>query len=181
MGQLAPRRRGNAVTDEQLAFDIEGMLHDAAFEHWQFLHTHDKTHVNSRMWRRSITVAESDALAEHGFVLFTADLRCEPWKHADAHEGCECLGDLMYQAICEPCHWSGIADHENDAVEMWHDHALPRLARATDRAVAAADDGQGRLVEGRGEVDRRALPEVDAGARRSDHHRAPPVRDTARP
>jgi len=140
------------VTDEQLAFDIEGMLHDAAVEatpdwtgaplhftttyyppaeldaavdHWQFLHANDKTHVNSRMWRRSITVPESNALAEHGFVLYTTDLRCEPWKHADKHERCECLGDLMYQAVCPSCHWSGIADHENDAVEAWHDHALP--------------------------------------------------------
>ena len=31
----------------------------------------------------------------------------------------------MYQAICEPCEWNGITDRENDAVEMWHDHALP--------------------------------------------------------
>ena len=63
------------MTEEQLAFDIEGMIHeaaveaapewngaplhfttayyspaelDAAFEHWQFLHAHDKAHVNSR-------------------------------------------------------------------------------------------------------------------------------------
>lgn len=140
------------MNDEQLAFDIEGMLHDAAveaapewtgaplhfttayyppgeldaaFEHWQFLHAHDKTHVNSRMWHRSITVPESDRIAGHGFVLYTTDLRCEPWKHAEKHGGCTCLGDLMYQAICEPCAWNGITDSENDAVEMWHDHALP--------------------------------------------------------
>ena len=31
----------------------------------------------------------------------------------------------MYQPICKPCEWSGITDRENDAVEMWHDHALP--------------------------------------------------------
>lgn len=68
------------MTEEQLAFDIEGMIHeaavaaapkwtgaplhsttkyhspaelDAAFEHWHFLHAHDKTHINSRMWHRS--------------------------------------------------------------------------------------------------------------------------------
>ena len=140
------------MTDAQLAFDIEGMLHDAAveaapewsgaplhfstayyppamldaaLEHWQFLHAHDKTHLNSRMWRRSITGPESDAVAEHGFVLFTADLRCERWRHSDKHDGCTCLGELMYQTICEPCEWNGITDSENDAVEMWHDHALP--------------------------------------------------------
>ena len=140
------------MTEEQLAFDIEAMLHDAAieaapawsgaplhytstyyppaeldaaFEHWQFLHAHDKTHVNSRMWHRSISVPESRALAGHGYVLYTADLRCEPWNHSDKHDGCTCLGELMYQAICEPCEWNGITDSENDAVEMWHDHALP--------------------------------------------------------
>lgn len=139
------------MSDEQLAFDIEGMLHearveaapawsgaplhfttayyspddlDAAFEHWQFLHAQDKTHVNSRMWHRSITVPENGQVAGHGFVLYTTDLRCEPWKHSDSHESCTCVGELMYQAICEPCEWNGIADHENAAVEMWHDHAL---------------------------------------------------------
>jgi len=140
------------VSDEQLAFDIEGMLHearveaapewsgaplhfttayyspgdlDAAFKHWQFLHAHDKTHINSRMWRRSITVPESDQVAGHGFALYTTDLRCEPWKHTGKQEGCTCVGELMYQAICAPCEWNGIAGRENDAVEMWHDHALP--------------------------------------------------------
>ena len=140
------------MSDEQLTFDIEGMLHEAAveaapdwhgaplqfttayytpddldtaFEHWQFLHAQDRTHTNSRMWHRSITVPESDQVAGHRFVLYTTDLRCEPWKHSDKHEACMCVGELMYRAICEPCEWHGIADGENDAVEMWHDHALP--------------------------------------------------------
>lgn len=70
------------------------------------------------MWHRFITVPESDQVAGHGFVLYTTDLRCEPWKHTDKHGTCLCVGDLMYQAICEPCAWSGITDRENDAVEM---------------------------------------------------------------
>lgn len=76
------------MTEEQLAFDIEGMLHeaaaestpewrgaplhftsayyppaelDAALEHWIFLHAHDNTHFNSRMWRHSIKVPRSRA------------------------------------------------------------------------------------------------------------------------
>ena len=28
-----------------------------------------------------------------------------------------CVGDLMYQAICEPCEWNAIADRENSAVD----------------------------------------------------------------
>jgi hypothetical protein len=140
------------VTEEQFAFDIEGMLHeaavesapewhgaplhfttayyppaefDAALDHWMFLHAHDNTHVNSRMWRQSITVPDNTQVKRHGFALYTTDLRCEPWKHSDRHESCLCVGDLMYQAICEPCEWNVITDHENAAVELWHDHALP--------------------------------------------------------
>ena len=55
------------------------------------------------MWRRPITVPERGEVVGHGFVLYTTDLRCEPWKHADKHELCLCVGDLMYQAVCEPC------------------------------------------------------------------------------
>lgn len=138
------------MSEEQLAFDIEGMLHeaavestpewrgaplhfttvyyppaelDAALDHWMFLHAHDKTHGN--MWRHSITVPDNVQVARHGFALYTTDLRCEPWKHADRLESCQCVGGLMYQVICEPCEWNAITDHENVAVELWHDHALP--------------------------------------------------------
>ena len=111
------------MTEEQFAFDIEAMLHeaqveaapewtgaplhfttdyyppealDAALEHWQFLHAHDISHVNSRMWRRSIMVPENSQIADHRSVLYPTDLRCEAWKHTDNHESCQCLGDLMY-------------------------------------------------------------------------------------
>jgi len=96
------------VTDEQLAFDIEGMLReaaveaapeltgaplhfttayyspadlDAAFEHWQFLHQLDNSHIESRMWHRALTVPGGIELAGHCFDMFTVDLRCEPWRH----------------------------------------------------------------------------------------------------
>ena len=71
------------MTEEQLAFDIEGMIHEAAveaapdwsgaplhfttayfspgdldvaFERWQFLHKLDNSRTQSRMWHRAITV-----------------------------------------------------------------------------------------------------------------------------
>lgn len=167
------------MSEEQLAFDIEGMLHeaavestpewrgaplhfttvyyppaelDAALDHWMFLHAHDKTHVN--MWRHSITVPDNAQVAGHGFALYTTDLRCEPWKHADRHESCQCVGDLMYQAICEPCEWNAITDHENVAARP----RAPRLARTPDRPVEVARDGHGPDVQGHEELDRRALP-----------------------
>ena len=69
------------MTEEQLAFDIEAMLHEsaveaapewsgaplafttaywtppnleAAHEHWQFLHKLDQSRTQSRMWHRAI-------------------------------------------------------------------------------------------------------------------------------
>lgn len=152
MGELAARRGRDVVSDEQLTFDIEGMIHDAAvaaapewtgaplhfttafyppseldaaFEHWQFLHARDSVRISSRMWHRSITVAEGGEVSGHGLLLYTADLRCERWTHADREETCMCVGELIYQSICGPCEWSAIADRENHAVELWHDHALP--------------------------------------------------------
>ena len=140
------------MTDEQLAFDIEAMLHesaieaapewsgaplsfttaywppanlDAAHEHWLFLHKLDQSRIQSRMWHRAVAVPGKVAVGEHGFDLFTADLRCEPWTHRGERTGCQCVGELSYQAICEPHGWHVIAGDENSAVEGWHDHAFP--------------------------------------------------------
>lgn len=140
------------MTDEQLAFDIEGMLHEAAVEaspewrgaplhfttafyspsdledavaHWQFLHRLDGSRHDSRMWHRAIAVPGGVEIGEHGFDLFTADLRCDPWKHPTPHGGCTCVGDLTYMAMCEPHGWHAVASDENAAVETWHDHSFP--------------------------------------------------------
>lgn len=139
------------MTDEQLALDIEAMLHESAIEaapewsgaplgftaaywpaadleaahgHWQFLHKLDQSRTQSRMWHRAIAVPGGVAVGEHRFDLFTADLRCEPWTHCESHGGCQCVGDLTYQAICQPHRWHLIASEENSAVEAWHDHAF---------------------------------------------------------
>ena len=140
------------MTDEQLAFDIEGMLHEAAVyaapewrgaplhfttayyapsdlddavAHWQFLHRLDSSRRDSRMWHRAIAVPGGVEIGEHGFDLFTADLRCDPWKHPAKHGGCACVGDLTYMAICKPHAWHVVAKDENAAVEGWHDHSFP--------------------------------------------------------
>lgn len=140
------------MTEEQLAFDIEGMIHeaavaaapawrgaplhfttayyppaelDAAFEHWKFLHKLDNAHAESRMWHRAITVPGGVDVGEHFFDFFSADLRCDPWRQDKPHHDCSCVGDLSYMAICEPHDWHVIAGDENAAVEGWHDHAFP--------------------------------------------------------
>jgi hypothetical protein len=140
------------VIDEQLAFDIEGMIHEAAIKaspdwagaplqfttayfspedldaasaHWHFLHRLDDPRAPRRMWRRSITIPVGVDSGNQAFDFFTADLRCEPWKHDEPHGMCACVGDLMYLAICEPHTWHLIASDENTAAEGWHDHAFP--------------------------------------------------------
>lgn len=140
------------MTEGQLAFDIEGMIHaaaveaapewtgaplsftaayfspadlDAAHAHWQFLHMRDGASVQSRMWRRSIAFPAGADVGTHRLDLFAADLRCEPWKHGHPHDKCACVGDLMYLAICELHAWHGIFSDENTAAEVWHDHAFP--------------------------------------------------------
>lgn len=140
------------MTGEQLAFDIDAMLHedavaaapawagaplrftssyfsppefDAAYEHWQFLHKLDARWTPNRMWHRAIAVPGHTEIGEHAFDMFTADLRCEPSAHGGRTVTCECVGDLTYAAICEPHAWHAIADDENGAVEAWHDHVFP--------------------------------------------------------
>ena len=49
--------------------------------------------------------------------MFFADLRPEP----DAAGP----GDLLSKIVCEPCAWQSDAGGESDAVEAWHDHAVP--------------------------------------------------------
>ena len=111
-------------------------------------------------------------VGDHGFDLFTADLRCEPWKHAEPH------GDL-------PVRRRPDLPSDLRAVRLARDRGrrelrrrglarprLPRLARAADRPCATRVHRQDRAVEGREEVDRGALPDVDADRRCSRHHRA---------
>lgn len=104
---------------------------DAAFEHWQFLHRGELgAYAASRMWHRAITVPVGMELGEHRLDMFAADLRCQWWLHAPDESGgrrddCQCISDLTYQAICEPCGWHSITGGENASVEEWHDHALP--------------------------------------------------------
>jgi hypothetical protein len=112
MGELAARRWSVAIAvgngfeaDDQLAFDIEGLIHeaqvaaappwtgaplhfttdyyapaelDAAFEHWQFLHGLSNSHAVSRMWHPAIAVPRSFKVGAHRFDLYDVDLRCEP-------------------------------------------------------------------------------------------------------
>lgn len=86
------------MTEEQLAFDIEGMIHeaavaaapkwtgaplhfttkyhspaelDAAFEHWHFLHAHDKTHIKRlgktlKQWREAFLAYFDTGRASNG-------------------------------------------------------------------------------------------------------------------
>lgn len=65
---------------------------DAAFSHWQFVHQRDNSWPQGRVWHRSITVPGGVNPGTHDFDFFRADLRCEPGKRDDSHDGCSCVG-----------------------------------------------------------------------------------------
>lgn len=90
-------------------------LLDEAFEHWRFINGSFGSFARSHMWHRfSHATVE---FGEHRAEMFHADLRPEP----DA----EGPGDLLKKIVCGPCAWQSDAGGESDAVEAWHDHAVP--------------------------------------------------------
>lgn len=89
---------------------------DEAFGHWKFLNGDFGSFARSHMWHRSLAHGSVE-FAEHRAESFTADLRAE--------RGVEGPGDLLTMLVCEPCDWHSVAGSENQAVEAWHDHAMP--------------------------------------------------------
>ena len=90
---------------------------DAAFEHWCFLNGHFDSIDRSHMWHRYTWNRDDVAFGEHSIAVFTASLRVE--------RGAEGPTVSPTQAICEPCQWHRICGDESEAVEAWHDHAIP--------------------------------------------------------
>jgi hypothetical protein len=55
-------------------------------------------------------------------TVLSADLRCD----CDRHEGCCCVGELMYRGACRHCDWEGEPrERENTAAEDACEHAWP--------------------------------------------------------
>ena len=89
---------------------------DEAFEHWQFLNGGFGSIGRSHMWHRSIAHGSVE-FGDHRAEAFSADLRPDPPVVGP--------GDLLTMLVCEPCEWHSPAGDENEAVEAWHDHAIP--------------------------------------------------------
>lgn len=90
---------------------------EAAFEHWCLLYTHfDAFHV-SHMWHRFRGDRLEIEFGAHRVATFSASL--------SPKRGTEGPGELLHQAVCEPCGWNTIGVDENTVVEHWHDHAVP--------------------------------------------------------
>ncbi|MDN5744536.1 MAG: DUF6349 family protein [Nocardioidaceae bacterium] len=90
---------------------------EAAFEHWCLLYTHfDAFHV-SHMWHRFGGDRSEVEFGAHRVATFSASLSPE--------RGAEGPGELLHQAVCEPCEWNVVSVDENTVVEHWHDHAVP--------------------------------------------------------
>lgn len=89
---------------------------DEAFEHWRFINGSFGSFARSHMWHRSLA-HRSTEFGEHRAEAFSVDLRPEPGEAGP--------GDLLTMIVCEPCEWHSPAGRENEAVEAWHDHAVP--------------------------------------------------------
>lgn len=90
---------------------------DAAFEHWCFLNGRFGSIDRSHMWHRSLWDREDAAFGDHSIAVFRASLWIE--------RGVEGPSVSPVQAICEPCGWHHICGDDSEAVEAWHDHAIP--------------------------------------------------------
>jgi hypothetical protein len=95
---------------------------EAAFDRYVAEHGRFASYVNSHMWALSMTLKPFEAGA-HSIHLLSADGSCELPEHTHA-EG-ELPGAGVCQANCTSCRWHSIHTSENEAVEAWHDHALP--------------------------------------------------------
>lgn len=155
----------NPAAAGQLAFDIDTLIHDAdlqaappwegpaplhftndyyspeelaaAFKRWVFEHGSFGCIPRSHMWHPAITMddANTDTVG-HDLTVLSADLRCEHYG-----QPCQCVGDLMYRAICQRCRWHADGT-EQHVVEAWHDHAWPgwRTLPTVPSAITRRDD-----------------------------------------
>ena len=94
----------------------------AAFDRYTTEHGHFGCVARSHMWH-SFYPSDPIVFGGHELVILTASADCRQVDHD--HSASPLPGDLMYQAICEPCVWHVILNDENSAVEAWHDHAMP--------------------------------------------------------
>lgn len=76
-----------------------------------------------RMWGKSF-VNPAFTGGRHGLMILSADLQCDCKFKRGENDPCSCVGDLMSNAICDPCAWHSVGT-EDSAVEAWHDHAWP--------------------------------------------------------
>lgn len=94
----------------------------AAFDRYTTEHGHFDCVARSHTWHSSYP-CDPIVFGGHELVVLTASADCRQVDHD--HSASPLPGDLMYQAICEPCVWHVIVNDENVAVEAWHDHAMP--------------------------------------------------------
>lgn len=95
---------------------------EAAFDRYVAEHGRLDSYRTSHMWRPGAAFTLFTAGA-HAMDLLLADGSCELPEHAHAPD--DLPGQGMYQANCVSCRWHSIHPEENEAVEAWHDHALP--------------------------------------------------------
>lgn len=102
---------------------------DAAWARWKFENGNFGCIPYSHMWHDdSYRRSALPEIGAHQCSFYTADTRCNGGQFGGPghdHAPGELPDELMYQIICTTCRWHTINTRENDAVEAWHDHALP--------------------------------------------------------
>lgn len=115
---------------------------DAAFDRYRAEFGGFGCIPRSHMWHRNSYNQGERAATDDGHELhmFYADAWCKEADHD--HTADPLPGGGRYQAVCPGCAWHVISERENDAVEAWHDHALPgwRSLPIMPRPAAAATD-----------------------------------------
>lgn len=98
---------------------------DAAFERYRAEFGHFGCVPRSHMWNRNEWNAGARAVTEDGHELhkFHADTSCREKDHD--HSAAPLPQGGTNLAVCPGCAWHVVTDTENEAVEAWHDHAMP--------------------------------------------------------
>lgn len=79
-------------------------------------------------WRPEMNSVERQAEASgHAYLPLRAWLGCDFKEHGrEQRERCQCVGEAVTRAWCEPCAWaSPIVGTNAEAIAAWHDHAWP--------------------------------------------------------
>ena len=81
---------------------------EAAFDRWTAEYGHFGSIPISHAWHKSgLGFVPPDLVTEHGCEvnILSSDTRCHEHWSGPSGESCQCVGDLLYRAVCGHCRW----------------------------------------------------------------------------